>query len=649
MGLGKMRACQAIVLLAFAAAPAIVCQYSAQPPQDRHIHIDSFRYGKDPSAIYVNRGDRLHLTFSSLDTGHSFFLDEFDIDAKMSAGDDRVQVFSTSDPTRPAPVQREVVLEARRPGIANWLASKAVFRDHVWTGPMHAFEQGKLIIRPNTLLFASMGALLGLPLALLIGAWPMLVSTAPAHLPRPASVDLLKRDGWLRQLLRGRALLFYLQMFALLLLYGVLLTTLFGTKVAGRNMGSMLLWVLWLFMLATLMVPLAGKIWCAVCPLPLFGEWMQRGAISGVRQGKTNGTHNRFFGLNLKWPAALSSAWPRTILFLILGTFSVPIVAVPRVTGLVLLGMLLLATVMALIWELRAFCRYICPINSFIGLYAGGGKLALRAADADVCQRCKAESCLSGNKRGWACPYGLSVKHLNDNSECGLCTECLKTCPHDNVTLLLRPFARDAAIADTPQAFLAIVMFVMAIAYSIVHLGHWSALRDWVNILDKGNWGPFGVYTAVVWVLCLGVVPGLIWLAAALGRRLARPMQITSRQIAVQSTVALVPLGLMLWIAFVIPMLLVNATFLIQSLNDPFGWGWDLFGAANTPWRPIWPGGIPWLQAVCVLAGLGYALRRLWHAWLRFAPGPRPALLGMLPLSIALVAIAGWMLWFFVN
>ena len=65
------------------------------------------------------------------------------------------------------------------------------------------------------------------------------------------------------------------------------------------------------------------------------------------------------------------------------------------------------------------------------------------------------------------------------------------------------------------------------------------------------------------------------------------------------------------WIAFVIPMLFVNITFIVQSVSDPFGWGWDFFGTANTPWHQFIPQFIPWLQAAAVLTGLFLSLRNI--------------------------------------
>ena len=46
----------------------------------------------------------------------------------------------------------------------------------------------------------------------------------------------------------------------------------------------------------------------------------------------------------------------------------------------------------------------------------------------------------------------------------------------------------------------------------------------------------------------------------------------------------LVPLGLMAWIAFSIPLIFVNGSYILNVVSDPMGRGWDLLG------RRIFPG-----------------------------------------------------------
>lgn len=117
----------------------------------------------------------------------------------------------------------------------------------------------------------------------------------------------------------------------------------------------------------------------------------------------------------------------------------------------------------------------------------------------------------------------------------------------------------------------------------------------------------------------------------------------------IASTGALVPMGLLAWIAFVVPMLMVNVSFVRQSLSDPFGWGWDFFDAANTPWHQLWPRAIPWIQVGCILLGLGYSLRNGWRIWLDLTAEPRAALRGLLPLAVLLVAMAAGFVWFYAD
>ena len=337
--------------------PATVVQFFAAPPEVRHVHVEAFRYGKDPAVIRCNRGDELHLTFSSRDTGHSFFLEEFDVDAKITPGSPDVAVFRTSQPEQAPEIKHELVLKAEHPGWLRYLVSKSQYRCHVWCGPMHAFEHGNLIIGPNTLLYAGLGLLLGIPFAGWVGIRRELhLGLVHNSLVGPEDGwDVLRRFPWLKRWVKSREFQFIWILVSAVLLYLVVLTSIFGTKVAGRNFGVMVTWVLWMFLLTVVLTPFGGRLWCMACPLPAFGDFAQRGTITGVRKGHTKGFLNKFFGLNRSWPKWLANDWPRNFVFLGFGTFSAALVAYPRFTGFAILGLIVMATLMAPIWELRAF------------------------------------------------------------------------------------------------------------------------------------------------------------------------------------------------------------------------------------------------------------------------------------------------------
>jgi polyferredoxin len=637
-----------LIIFSCGLIPAIIFQFFIRQPVARYVHVRSFRYGKDPSVIRCNRGDTLHLTFSTDDTGHSFFLEEFDIDAKVSPARDIVQVFKPSDPSDKSILTREVVIIARHPGILNYLVSKSNFRCHVWCGPMHAFEQGKLIIMPNTLLVFSLGCITGILVIWIIGFLPKSQPPAGNGDKKAGYRDLLNKSGLLRKLIISRWLQTILVMVVMAVVYVVILTSIFGTKVSGRNLGVLLMWAIWLFMLVALLTPFLGRIWCTICPLPFFGDLVQRKSVLTPIDGTKGEYRNKFSGLFLKWPVWLQNGWPKLIVLLTMTTFSATLVAVPKVTGFTVIMFLLLPILMSLIFELRAFCRYLCPVSVFVGPFSRMSTLALRNKSQQICDRCQALYCQKGSQNGWACPYGINAGELNENSDCGLCLECTRSCLYDNVTLYTRPFGTELGTPNLSEAWSTICVFILAVVYCVLYQGHWPVVRDYVNIIDKGNWGLFGIYALIVWALGLLVMPGIIYVLSYAGTMLSK-LQISIKEVFLASAGTLLPLGLMLWISFVIPMLFVNVTFIKQSISDPFGWGWDFLGTANIPWHQFLPRMVPWIQSALVLTGLHLSLRNLKKTWVLHHMNSRQLLLISLPMGIFFVGIAIAMIFFFTN
>jgi polyferredoxin len=81
------------------------------------------------------------------------------------------------------------------------------------------------------------------------------------------------------------------------------------------------------------------------------------------------------------------------------------------------------------------------------------------------------------------CPWGLYPLALRDSAQCGLCMECLRSCPSDNIAVNLRPFGTDLAAenkgmrqsADWMRPFLALVMLGSALAFAAVFTGPWGS------------------------------------------------------------------------------------------------------------------------------------------------------------------------------
>ena len=294
------------ILIAGAAIPAWIAGVLARAPRTRDIHIEAYRYGFSPARISANRGDRLRFTFSTRDTGQSFFLQDYDLHVSITPGNRMVSVQRLSRPDDPPVMMETVEIVAGLPGWQGWLVSKSQFRNHTYNGPLHGTERGELIVSPNFLFYGALGLLGAIPFAGLL-----LACRRTAGFSDRRSLNLFGRFPWLKRVVKAPSFQFNLALPMLGVFWLIILTGLFGTKVAGRNAGPMIIWVLWLSALIILLVPIGGRIWCTVCPLPLLGEWLQRLRLTRNPGELENQFPRRIFGVPLIWPAWLSNPWPR--------------------------------------------------------------------------------------------------------------------------------------------------------------------------------------------------------------------------------------------------------------------------------------------------------------------------------------------------
>ena len=474
-------------------------------------------------------------------------------------------------------------------------------------------------------------------------------STPPETGPsRPGRIDLLQKVPGLKWLVTRRWFQFAVVLPNLVFFLLFLMAGIFGTPVGNRNIIIIFVWILWWFLLISVMLPFASRVWCTVCPFPFFGEWLQRRALVQVRgvapkeRKKGPGVvvgRNRYFGRNLRWPKALSNIWLQNILFLTLCTFSALFLTRPIVSVIVLGALFVAATVLHLIYRQRTFCNYVCPVSGFLSLFSMASMMEVRSRDADVCAKCKDKGCLAGGDKGWGCPWFLYPSKMERNNYCGLCMECIKTCPYENMTLNLRPICSDTKLRGYDEAWKAFIMLTLAIAYSVLYLGPWSTLKDWANVTETGNWSGFLVYTAVLWISALVAIPAVYYLAVRLGRWLAGSHPVPAKDVFLGFVYPLVPLGLLAWVAFSLPLVLANGSYVLMVISDPFGWGWDLFGTAHLPWTPLVPHWTPYIQLPVLLAGLYLALEKGYAHALRLFEKRGRALRAFAPAAVLLTLI----------
>lgn len=406
----------------------------------------------------------------------------------------------------------------------------------------------------------------------------------------------LTRFPWIRKLLHSRWPQLILTGLALAGFVLAILTGLFGTPVGSRNFGIIFVWIAWWAILMLIAVPFFGRGWCSICPIPAPGEWLQRGAM--LAPGENPG-----LGLGKRWPRRLRNMWLQNGAFVLVALFSAVVLTQPRATGIALAAFLFVALGTSLVFERRAFCRYLCPVGGFIGLYAQIAPLELRVKDPAVCAAHTTKSCYVGNQNGYGCPWQVFPGGLTKNTYCGVCMECLRTCSEDNILIRVRPFGADLSRPGgrkMDEAYKAFIMLGSALVYMMVLLGPWGALKHAASSVGSLAW--LG-YALAFLVFVLVVLPGCFLFAVLTGRRLAG-LRTPLRRLFTSLAYALVPLGLCAWIAFSLSFVLTNLSYLLAAGSDPFGWGWNLFGTAGVAWTPYLSSAIPGLQVLVLLLGL---------------------------------------------
>ncbi len=571
---------------------------------DGHVEISlsARAYAFSPERIEVTAGDTVTLQLEALDVTHGLYVDGYGVS-------------TVAEPGRPG----ELTFRADRPG-------KFHLRCSVACGSLHPFMLGELVVRPRPLYPWAQGLT-----ALAVVVFGLV-------LPRVLVRDASKKTGWqldhwpvLGQLLRSRAFPLVLHLVTLAGLLAVIVAGFLGTAVGSHNLAIVAVWIAWWGLLVLVLLPLGGRAWCSVCPLPVPGEWLSRRGILPVRREPVPEK-------KWSWPRPLRNIWLQNLVFLGVATLSALVLTRPLLTSVALLAFLLLATAAGLLFPRRTFCRYLCPVGGFIGLYSTLAPLQLRVRDEQVCREHQEKDCLRGNCQGYGCPWGVYPGTLQRNSGCGLCTECLKTCPRDNVTLRLgAPGAGMLEKAHLDEAYKAFIMVAAALFYSFVLLGPWGWLKDLAGDPFRPR---FLLYALALWGGSLVVIPGLFGLATGLGRWLGR-LQISWREHWIRSAYALVPLGMGAWGAFTLAFVPANLSYVLNVVGDPLGRGWNLLGLRDVPWTPLLVSAGPYLQVGALALGLLASMLVAAEAARRTGATPRRATWAAAPVALFGLVVVG--------
>ncbi|TFG71652.1 MAG: 4Fe-4S binding protein [Anaerolineales bacterium] len=417
---------------------------------------------------------------------------------------------------------------------------------------------------------------------------------------------------WINKVLRNRWLVFFpravmLAGFAFTIVVGFI-----GTGVGGRNFAIMFVWIAWWTVLKLVLIPFGGRSWCSICPIPVPGEWLQQRFLVQP-QGKSPGKRH-------SWPKKLRGSWLQLLGFAFMGLFSAFLLTKPAATSWILLFLCILAFGLSLIYDRRSFCRYLCPIGGYIGWYAQLAPIEVRARDQAICSQHTPKTCFTGCAEGPGCPWGLVPATNQQNLDCGLCMECQRTCPYDNMAVRLRPFGHDLAVVNAnrtlDRAWFGLFILACVPVYSAMMLGYWGALKTAAYSVGSTAWF---TYAAAFLLFTLGLVPGMFAIAVYGGWRW-RAKGDTFRGVFIRLAYSFAPLGLMAWIAFTISFAFGKLAYVWPVLSDPFGWGWDLFGTAHWTWHPYLQTITPIVQVMILGIGLHWTA-----TWIKRYAGFRQA------------------------
>jgi hypothetical protein len=224
--------------------------------------------------------------------------------------------------------------------------------------------------------------------------------------------------------------------------------------------------------------------------------------------------------------------------------------------------------------------------------------------------------------------------------------ECLRVCPKDNLAVNLRSFGNDLGLtrrsSRLDEAFLALVMLGSGLAFTAVFTGPWGALKSAAYHIFSPEWL---VYVLGFFALNLVLLPGLYSLCVWAGQKWAQG-KLSFRKALADDAQVLLPLGLCAWIAFTVSFAFPKASYVLAVLSDPFGWGWNLFGTAQTTWNPDVSAWSPILEAIILLTGLFWSAR---VASKLVESQPKPDLRQALPLLGFCLTFSFAMLWLLIG
>ncbi len=411
-----------------------------------------------------------------------------------------------------------------------------------------------------------------------------------------------------------------------------------GTQRAGMNIGPIITWTWW-WALLIFMVLGFGTAFCSICP------WE---GLSSLITSLSFSSRKKALGSDRAWPKWMRNIFPALLLFILLTwiELGLDITQSPMITAVLATMFVSMVILAALFYDRRGFCRYACLVGRITGIYALFAPVEVRSISTDACKSCTTKDCIKGNDESVGCPTNLFPSKLQENTYCTMCTECIRSCPHDNMTINIRPPATDLMSKfkfRADEAILAITLLALTSFHGITMTPMWDTTNNWL----RAEFGLTSIPLFTFLMLVAVIVPiGIFMLSARMARTLSGSTENSTKQIFIAYAYAVLPVALFYHLAHNSMHFFMEAQHIIPVLSDPFGWGWNIFSTASKTYDPLLPMTVVWwMQLVFIVIGHIYGVVIADRIAKRLYAEHKQALRSLIPMLVVMIVYSIYSVW----
>ena len=149
----------------------------------------------------------------------------------------------------------------------------------------------------------------------------------------------------------------------------------------------------------------------------------------------------------------------------------------PLLTATVILAVSAGSFIFSIFYKKRVWCRYLCPLGAINAIFAMPSILELRANRPFCLNRCNEHTCFRGDEVQAGCPMFRHPFLVDNNRDCIMCAECVKSCNNSSIHLNLRLTPEELWDLNTPRrADSFLIVALGAIFFPFALHGEFSAM-----------------------------------------------------------------------------------------------------------------------------------------------------------------------------